>query len=90
MFADTATEGASVDWIVNDLEQCQVCAKCFDMSTFCSVVVTEDKPAAERPEKRYFVLCPECRERCRHDAKFESEVTKIVFREKLGRRIRTK
>ena len=78
-------ERLCVDWGL-----CEICGKNHELPAFRHVVVTEDKPAAERPEKRYFALCPECRERCRHDAKFESEVTKLVFREKLGRRIRQK
>lgn len=72
--------------LFDDFEQCEICGKNHALSSFCHVVITEDEPAAE---KRYFALCRECRERCRHDAKYEREVTKIVFRDKLGRRIKT-
>ena len=75
--------------LCEDWGLCEICGENRELSNFCHVIVTNDNDS-NAPEKRYFGLCTTCRERCRHDAKFESEVTKIVFREKLGRRIRTK
>ena len=73
--------------LYEDFTFCEYCAKTHPDSFFQRIIIDNDKEGAEN-QKRVFIICHDCRGKCRADKDFEKYVTEKTFRLNLGRRIR--
>lgn len=67
-----------------DFQACEFCGKSYTDDKFKMVLIDNEKDGSEN-EKRIYVMCIYCCEKCKTDPTFEKEVTEKVINQKLGR-----